>query len=47
MLQQDKTFMKIPLKYTDYADFYYLDLAIELPKNININKHVIELIKYK
>lgn len=43
-LHQDMARTKIPLKYTDYADVFSLDLAIDLSKNNGINKHVMELI---
>ena len=35
--------IKVPSEYTDYADVFSFDLAIKLPENIGINKHVIEL----
>lgn len=44
-LQWDKTPIKVPTEYSDYADVFSFDLAIELPKNIGINKHGIELMK--
>lgn len=34
-------------KYQDYFDIFLSDLAIKLPKNTNINKHIIELVGYK
>ena len=42
-LIQDKTSTKVPPKYVHYADVFSFDLAIELPKNININEHAITL----
>ena len=42
-LIQDKAPTKVPTKYTDYADVFFFNLAIELPQNTSINKHVIEL----
>lgn len=45
ILQQDKAFIKIPLEQSDYADIFLADLAIELPKNTDMNKHALELIK--
>ncbi len=46
-LQWDKALTKIPAKYSDYADVFSSDLAIELPENTGMNKHVIELIEGK
>lgn len=34
-------------KYIDYVNIFSSNLAIELPKNIGINKHVIKLLKDK
>lgn len=31
----------------DYADNFFLDLTMELPKNTGINKHIIKLIEDK
>lgn len=45
--QQDKDSTKIAPKYSDYADVFFLNLAIKLSKNTNINKHAIKLIKSK
>ncbi len=46
-LQGNKAPTKILVKYSDYTDVFSLDLAIELPKNMEINKHAIELIRRK
>ncbi len=46
-LEWDKAFIKIPVKYSDYADVFLTDLAIELPENTGMNKHAIELIEGK
>lgn len=46
-LQWDKVFTEVPAKYTDYMHVYLLDLAIELARNISINKYVIELVEEK
>ncbi len=46
-LQQDKTLTKIPTEYSDYADVISSDLAMKLPENTGMKKHVIELIKSK
>ncbi len=46
-LQLDKVLTEIPTKYSDYADVFSLDLAMELPENIGMNKHAIELIEEK
>ena len=42
-LQWDKASIEIPVKYSDYADVFSSDLAMELPENIGINKHAIKL----
>ena len=42
-LKQDKTPTKVSSKYIGYADVFAFDLAMELPKNIGINKYAIEL----
>lgn len=47
LLQWDKTLIKIPDKYKDYADVFLFKLAMELPKNNGINEHIIELIEGK
>lgn len=47
VLQKDKAHTKIPLKYADYTNVFFVDLIIELLKNIGMNKHTIELIKNK
>ena len=39
----EKTFIKIPNKYIDNADVFFLDLASELPKHNRINDHAIKL----
>ena len=46
-LKQDKAPTKILFKYTDYADVFSFDLAMELPENTGINKHTIKLEKGK
>lgn len=46
-LQQYKTPTKIFSEYTEYSDVFFANLALELPKNIDINKHPIELIEGK
>lgn len=46
-LQENKTQTKISSGYTDYADVFSLNLAMELPKNTDVNKHVIKFIKNK
>ncbi len=46
-LQWDKAPTKIPTKYSDYADVFSSDFAIELPENTGMNKHAIELIETK
>ena len=42
-LIQDEASTKVPSKYADYADVFSFDLTMELPENIGINKHTIEL----
>lgn len=34
-------------EYSDYADVFSFNLAMELPKNISISKYVIELVEGK
>lgn len=46
-LQQNKAFDKIPAEYFDYFNIFLTNLAIDLPKNIGLNKYVIKLIKKK
>ncbi len=46
-LQWDKAPTKIPAEYSDYADVFSLDLAMELPENTGMNEHAIELIDGK
>lgn len=46
-LKWDKTSINILAEYTDYVDILLFNLVIELPKNIEINKYVIELIDSK
>ena len=40
-------FTEIWFKYTKFINILFLDLAIELLENNNINKYIIDLIKYK
>ncbi len=46
-LPWDKAPTKIPAEYSDYADVFSSDLAMELPENTGMNKHTIELIEGK
>ncbi len=46
-LQWDKVPTEIPAKYSDYADVFSSDLAMELPENTEMNEHAIKLIKGK
>ena len=39
-----KTFTKIFVKYIDFADIFFLDLASEFSKHIWINDHIIKLV---
>ncbi len=41
-LQWNKALAKIPAKYSDYADVFSSDLAMELPENTRMNEHAIE-----
>ena len=34
-------------KYADYTNVFFSKLAIELPKNIDMNKHAIKLVEGK
>ncbi len=45
--QWDKAFTKIPAEYSDYADVFSSDLAMELPEHTGMNEHTIELIEGK
>ena len=46
-LQWDKALTKIPIKYSNYANIFSSDLAMELPENTRMNEHAIELIDEK
>ncbi len=46
-LQWAKAPTEILAKYSDYADVFSSDLAIELPKNTGLNEHAIELVEGK
>ncbi len=46
-LQWDKAPTEIPSEYSDYADVFSANLAMELPKNREMNEYAIELIKSK
>ncbi len=46
-LQWDNALTKILTEYSDYADVFSSDLAIELPENTSINEHTIKLIEGK
>lgn len=37
----------IHIEYLDYTNVFFLDSAVELPKYININNHLIDLINDK
>lgn len=47
VLWWDKAPTKIPAEYSDYADFFFFNLAMELPENTSINKYVIKLVEGK
>ena len=40
----EKAPTKVPAKYLDFADVFFLDLASELPKHSRINDHAIKLV---
>ena len=42
-LKQDEASTRLRSKYANYADVFPLGLAMELPENISINGHAIEL----
>ena len=46
-LQQKKVLTKILLEYTNYADIFFHNLVMDLPKNTNIKKLPIELAENK
>ncbi len=46
-LQWDKAPIEIPTEYSDYADIFSSDLAMELPENTSLNEHAIELVEGK
>ncbi len=46
-LQWDKAPTEIPAEYSDYADVFLSDLAMELPENTRMNEHAIELVEEK
>ncbi len=46
-LQWDKAPIKIPIKYSDYANIFSSDLAMELSENTGINEYAIKLIERK
>ncbi len=46
-LQWDKAPIEIRTKYSNYADIFSLDLAMELLENTAMNEHAIELIEGK
>lgn len=47
VLEQDKALTEIPAEYADYTNIFSFKLAMELSKNIGINKHAIEPIESK
>lgn len=44
LLKSDKAPTAIPSKYTDFADVFFADLAVELLEDTGINDYTIELI---
>ncbi len=47
ILQWNKAFIEISTKYSDYANVFFLDLAMELPENTRMNEYTIKLINSK
>ena len=45
LLKVDETLTSVPLKYADFAEVFFKNLAIELPDHTGINNHIIDLIK--
>ena len=45
ILQKNKVFTNISLKYKDYTDIYSFNQIIELSKNSEMNKYTIKLLK--
>ena len=45
MIKADKTSTSVSPKYTDFADVFFKDLAIELLEHTKINDHTINLIE--
>ena len=43
-LKANKAFSKVPSKYTDFADVFFLKLAAKLLEHTGINDHAIELV---
>ena len=43
-LKADKAPTKIPSKYSDFADVFFLKLAVKLPKHTRINEYTIKLV---
>ncbi len=43
-LKVDKVPTKVTSKYTDFADVFLSNLAVELPKHTKINNHAIDLV---
>ena len=41
----EEAFMKVPAKYSDFANVFSPDLASELPEHNGINDHTIELVE--
>lgn len=46
-LEWNKAYIKISTKYSDYANVFLINWAIELPENTGINKYAIKLIERK
>ena len=46
-LQADKALTEVPTEYSDYVNVFSPNLAMELPENMGMNEHAIELIDGK
>lgn len=46
-LQWDNAFTKVLAKYANYVNVFSYDLAIKLPKSININNYAIKQVEEK
>ena len=47
LLLANKAPIQVPSKYSDFPNVFLFDLVIELPENIGMNEHDIELVDRK